>query len=57
MDTAENGVDYITCLRLPNMKMAAPYDFVMSIIIIHEDTNYIPTVCQQCRTLLNCLPA
>ena len=48
---------YYPCLRLPNVKMAAPYIYAVSIIIIHEDTNYIQTVCQQCWTPPNCLPA
>ena len=33
---------------LPNVKMAAPYDFAVSILIIHEDTNY--------NIYSNCLP-
>ena len=48
-DTAENGADYITPVY--------NFGFPVSIIIIHEDTNYIQTVCQQCRTPPNCLPA
>ena len=48
---------YYPCLWLPNVKMAAPYVYAVSIIIIHEDTNYIQTGCQQCWTLPNCLPA
>ena len=57
-DTAENGADYITPAHdLSMWRWQPPYAFGVSIIIIHEDTNYIQTVCQQCQTPPNCLPA
>ena len=58
-DTAENGADYITpAYDYPMWRWQPPMFMPCQLLSrIHEDTNYIQTVCQQCWTPPNCLPA